>query len=521
MKSNKIKPWTCLSAVVVLFTLLLAPLSSFGQLVGEDSSSSNTLVVGSAESIQQNTAYAWQGFPQGAATPEDTMVLISKEVPREVRPGVDYSYKIMVTNNSSFQVDNVVLTERIPPNFDFISASPDGEVRDNFIRFEFEALAPRQVEVITITGATNGPGDVNHLNETDLDFAIGPLTSITSVVQPQMGLLVEAPEDTIIGDLIPMKLTFRNGGSAPVFDANLSQTLPSGLITDQGLDRFELPIGNLFPGDIKIFDVALRSTAVGDYRLDLLATARDGISAEAVVETAVYKPSLDIVAEAPAMRFLGNQIRSSISVTNRGDGEARDTVITQYLAAGTDYVTADEGGALLDNTVVWNIGTLNPGETKVVTSSVGTSNIMMVRTSAIAEAYAADTVEDAMVTDVQGVAAVLLRLGDINDPVPVGDNEVYVVQVDNQGSLAGTGIQLRCILEEGMEYVSSSGPTEASVEGNSIFFETLPVLEPGAVAEWRVVIKARKAADVRFTAVIETDQLTEPVQENEATNFYN
>ena len=42
------------------------------------------------------------------------MVLISKEVPREVRPGNPYSYKIMVTNNSAFQIDKVVLTERIP-----------------------------------------------------------------------------------------------------------------------------------------------------------------------------------------------------------------------------------------------------------------------------------------------------------------------------------------------------------------------------------------------------------------------
>ena len=70
------------------------------------------------------------------------MVLISKEVPREVRPGTAYSYKIMVANNSAFQIDKVILTERIPSNFEFASASPSPEVRDNLLRFEFEALAP-------------------------------------------------------------------------------------------------------------------------------------------------------------------------------------------------------------------------------------------------------------------------------------------------------------------------------------------------------------------------------------------
>ena len=520
MKSNQMTPLTRFPLVSVLCFLLLTPFALQGQLVGE-SSSGSAQVIDSPESVQQNTNYDWQGFPLTASSPEQTMVLISKEVPREVRPGNPYSYKIMVTNNSAFQIDKVILTERIPSNFEFASASPNPELRDNLLRFEFEALAPRQVEVISITGTTPGPGQINHLNDTTLDFKIGPLTSITSVVQPQLGLRVEAPADSIIGDAIPVKLTFRNAGSAPVYDAYLSQVLPEGLVTDQGLDQFDLAIGNLFPGDLKIFDVALRSTATGKYTVDLLATARDGITANAVMETSVLKPNLEISASAPSMRFVGNVIPSEITVSNTGDGQARNTVITQYLAAGTDFTSANEGGVLQDNTVVWRIGSLLPGESKTVSSRAGTSSIMTVRTSAIAEAHAADTVEDVMVTDVQGVAAVMLRLGDINDPVPVGDNEVYVVQVDNQGSLAGTGISLKCILEEGMEFVNATGPTQAQVEGNAVVFDSLSVLAPGAVAEWRIVIKARKAGDVRFTAVVETDQLTEPVEENEATNFYN
>jgi len=521
MKSRTSRTWTRLSKVAVLCFSLLSPMVLMGQLVGEDSESSNSQVISSPESIQQNTSTAWQGFPLTATTPEDTMILVSKEVPREVRPGIEYTYKIMVTNNSSFQIDKVVLTERIPSNFSFQSASPEPEVRDAFLRFEFDALAPRQVEVITITGSTSGPGEVNHMNDTNLDFGIGPLTSITSVVEPKLGFVVEAPEDSIIGDMVPVKLTFRNSGSAPVYDAYLSQVLPNGIVTEENSDQFDLNIGNLFPGDIKIFDVNLLSTATGDYQVDMLATARDGITATAMLETEVLKPALSIRAEAPSMRFVGNSILSEITINNNGDGVARDTQLTQYLAAGTDFVVADEGGVLQDNTVVWNIGSLLPGESKTVSSRVETEDIMTVRTSAVAEAHASDTVEAVMVTDVQGVAAIKLRLGDINDPVPVGDNEVYVVQVDNQGSLAGTGIRLKCILEEGMEYVSASGPAEAMVEGNSVVFDPIPVLAPGATAEWRIVIKARKSGDVRFTAVVETDQLTEPVEENEATNFYN
>jgi len=519
MKSMKRKPWVVLTFVAALCLSLFSPANA--QLVGDDAGAQDTLVLDSPESARQNTSYAWQGFPLTAKTPEETFILVSKEVPKEVRPGVEYSYKIMVTNNAAFQIDNVVLTERLPSNFEFAKSSPEAEVRGNFLRFEFQALAPRQVEVITISGSTPGPGMVSHLNDTDLKFAIGPLTNITSVVQPQLGLIAETPETAILRDPIPMKLTFRNAGSAPVYDARLAQVLPNGLLTDQSADRFELNVGTLYPGDIKVFDMALRSTAVGDYQLDLLATARDGVTASAMVELSVVKPELTISSNVPAMRFVGNNISSEISVQNVGDGQARNTVITQYLAADTGFVNANEGGVLQNNTVVWNVGTLNPGETKTVTSRVSTKSIMTVRTSAIAEAHQADSVETVMITDVQGVSALKVNMGDINDPVPVGDNEVYFIRVTNQGSLNATGVRLKAILEDAMEFVSSTGPSEPTVEGNTVVFARVPTLAPNAVAEWRVVIKARKAGDVRFTAVIDSDQLTEAVESTESTNFYN
>ena len=49
---------------------------------------------------------------------------------------------------------------------------------------------------------------------------------------------------------------------------------------------------------------------------------------------------------------------------------------------------------------------------------------------------------------------------------------------------------------------------------------TLPVLQPGARAEWQVVVKAVKAGDVRFKVEMTSDQLSRPVEETEATNLY-
>ncbi len=50
--------------------------------------------------------------------------------------------------------------------------------------------------------------------------------------------------------------------------------------------------------------------------------------------------------------------------------------------------------------------------------------------------------------------------------------------------------------------------------------QTLAVLEPKAVASWRVVAKATQACDARFKTEVLADQFQRPVEEFEATQQY-
>ncbi|MBN1126834.1 MAG: response regulator transcription factor [Sedimentisphaerales bacterium] len=81
-------------------------------------------------------------------------------------------------------------------------------------------------------------------------------------------------------------------------------------------------------------------------------------------------------------------------------------------------------------------------------------------------------------------------------------------------------IRIVCALEDNEQYVSSSGATKGTMEGKIVTFAPLATLAPKAKAEWRVVVKAVKAGDVRFTVVMNTAQLTRLVQETEATHLY-
>ena len=48
----------------------------------------------------------------------------------------------------------------------------------------------------------------------------------------------------------------------------------------------------------------------------------------------------------------------------------------------------------------------------------------------------------------------------------------------------------------------------------------LGTLAPKAKATYRIVVKALKAGDIRFTTALDTQQTTRPVEETESTNQY-
>jgi len=114
------------------------------------------------------------------------------------------------------------------------------------------------------------------------------------------------------------------------------------------------------------------------------------------------------------------------------------------------------------------------------------------------------------------IAAILLEVIDLADPIEVGSNETYEITVTNQGSDYSTNIRIACTLEDTMQYISSDGPTKGTCVGKTVTFDSLIK----AATTWKVVVKALRPGDVRFKVEMIEDCLRRPVEETEATNFY-
>ena len=446
-----------------------------------------------------------------------TVAKLEKNMPVEVAMNTKFDYTIKVINPTEVMLNSVVVTENLPDNFKLADTNPKAKSDGGKLTFEIGMLDPGQTKVLTVSGMATS---TDCLKSCAAISYIIPTCASVKVVQPALKLVKTAPASVLLCEAIPVKFVVTNTGSGSAGDVKIEDTLPAGLKTADGKSMIMLNAGTLAAGQSKEFSTTLKAEKTGKYVNKAVASSSTGLKAEASTTTEVRQPVLAISKSGPEQQYLGRPVSYDIKITNKGDASATDTVLTDTIPSGVTAVKASDGGKASGSSVMWNIGTLAAGATRTVSISYTPTAAGTVSNTVKATAVCAEGVSASAKTTISGIAAILLEVVDIEDPIEVGNTETYVITATNQGSAVDTNIKIVCTLEDNEQYVSSSGATRGSVMGNIVTFEPLPSLAPKAKATWRVTVKAVKAGDVRFTAAMNSDQLTRPVQETEATHLY-
>ena len=445
------------------------------------------------------------------------IVKLEKNMPKEVQLGGSFDYSITVTNLTDSMVTDVVVTEHLPENFELESASPTAKKDGDKVVWTFASLGPGKSRQITVTGKASDAACVQ--NCATVKYLV-PACAYAKVVQPKLRLTKTAPSEVLLCDPIPVKFRVTNSGSGSTQDVKIVDTLPAGLRTADGKNSVTFSAGTLAPGQSKEFSTTLKASKTGEYVNKAVASAAGGLKSQATTKTVVRQPVLTVAKSGPKLMYLGRSVSYEITVTNKGDAPATNTVINDTIPSGVTAVRPSSGGTVSGSKVVWNVGTVPANGSRKVSVSYTPSRAGTFANTATASAKCADGVTASARTSVKGIPAVLLEVVDLVDPVPVGGQTTYVITATNQGSMAGTDIAIICTLEDNEQYVSSSGPTKGTADGKMVKFAPLPSLAPGAKAAWKVVVKAVKAGDVRFTVKMNTGEFERPVDETEATNLY-
>ncbi|HND55532.1 MAG TPA: DUF11 domain-containing protein, partial [Pirellulaceae bacterium] len=327
------------------------------------------------------------------------------------------------------------------------------------------------------------------------------------------------PAEVSACDTINYKVTVKNTGTGTAKGVVVTDKLPDGLTGGDASGTYN--VGDLAGGQSKDIMISARPTKTGSFSNSASVTsANGGSSSSNSVTTKVVKPALTVSVSCPGYVLGTSNITYKVTATNKGDAMCKDTRLEASIPAGTSFVSATNGGAANGASVVWTMPTLAAGQSANVEFVVHANDLGAKTTNVNVICVCADKATASCTTDVRGIPAILLEVVDENDPIRVGENEIYTITVTNQGTLKDTNVKLVVTLEDAQSYVSDSGPTKGTASGQVITFAPLPSIDPKARAEWKLVVKAMKASDIRIKVSMTSDQLTRPVEETESTNQY-
>lgn len=455
-------------------------------------------------------------YPTGDKS--SSVLLIERAAPASVSVGQEFNYTIKATNISSGNLEDVVVTDAPAQGFKAASATPKPtSAQDNTMRWELGKLAPGESRTIQITGSATGVGMLK--NCVSAEYAKRACLAV-NVVEPKLELVKTMTSEVIQCDPIVVTFAVTNNGTGVAKNVVITDELPEGLLTKDGKSTIKATVGDLAAGESKNYKIELKAQRTGEFTNVAVATGGANLKSESQAKVVVRKPVLTIDKTGPEKVFIGRNATYGIKVTNTGDGEARDLIVTDTLPVNSKYVSSSPEATVVGGKLTWNFGTLNPDQSKTISVVVAPNGAGRLTNSASASAFCAETVTDTVQTAVNGIPAVLLEVVDVTDPVEVGGTTTYVIRVTNQGSADDNNIRIVCNLEETMSFVNATGSTRATKTGQVVEFAPFATLKPQDSATWNVTVKAEKAGDVRFTVQMNTDALTRPVDETEATNFY-
>lgn len=301
---------------------------------------------------------------------------------------VTWTVKWSVSGNS--QATSVVIVDPIPGDSTFVSVA-DGGVYDaatNKITWTLGTKNPGEsgeVHFVTKTASPIANGTVitntATVDSAEIDPAISASASVTVTSAPDLTITKSSDLTTFTnpGKSVNYTVVVTNKSTATDTAKNVvvTDTLPAGFtFAADGTSTKTFAAGDLTPGQSKTFTFLVNisgtqtagtfvntATAKGDNTTTVTATTPVEVRVPTVL--AATSPDLTIVKEVSKKNLKPGDVTTyTITVTNMGDGDAVNVVVTDTIPSGLSFVH------LKGKVATWNLGTLKPGHSRVINVDV-------------------------------------------------------------------------------------------------------------------------------------------------------
>jgi uncharacterized repeat protein (TIGR01451 family) len=362
--------------------------------------------------LRQGEAAAAMAFPTGEV--RTSAVLLHRVMPSQVRRGEDFTYSYHVTNLTSGELQNVLVSLTSANNLEIVSSDPAASRSGNGMAWPLGTLGPNETKVVTLTGNAAEVGTASDCIAVSYNnfLCAGAL-----VVEPALALTKTATATALRCDAIALRYVVQNTGTGPADDVVIADTLPAGLTLDDGTGVVRIAVGTLGAGESKAFEVRAGASRTGAFESPASATSGGLRAAAGKTMTIVTEPKLELTADCEDDQLPGRDVTHTYTVRNAGNGVAKDATAAINVPGGARIVHASEGGAVRDGRVVWLLGTMAPGTERSISVTLSGASAESYSTNASVNAACAATVTEACSTTVLDNPTLPPEVEDVLDAV--------------------------------------------------------------------------------------------------------
>lgn len=453
---------------------------------------------------------------EGAQKPS---LMIQKFAPPEIQVGKAAKFAIQIRNEGGQTAEHVVIRDEVPAGTKLVNSTPKATIDGSQLIWDLGALSTGEERTVEIELMPVKEGEVGSVATVSYTAQASVKTRCT---EPLLAIRMTAPKQVMIGQEQRVKIELRNPGSGDATGVMLMENVPQNVKHAAG-PALEFEVGTLRAGETREMELVLTAEKAGPVANELIARADGNLLVRQTVEFEVIAPDLKISVDGPRTRYLERPATYQVSIENPGTAPAHDIELVTKLPKGMQFVKANNMGEYdaATHSVYWSLAQLPEGErgsVELVAMPVEPGPQTLEVEGKARQGLADEASQEVLV---EGIAALMFEVRDLEDPIEVGGETTYEIRVFNQGSKAATNVRVAVKLPAGgLETISASGETPHEVQANGVVFEPIAQLAPKTDSIFRVQIRGRQPGDQRIVVAVNSDEFSQPITREESTRVF-
>jgi uncharacterized repeat protein (TIGR01451 family) len=407
-------------------------------------------------------------------------------------PGDTLNYVISVTNTSVTNATNVTVTDTVPSNVTFVSAS-GGTLTGNVVTFVIPTLnagqtVTRTLSVTVNAGTTNGTVITNTASVNGTP-ATDSTTVIVAVNQADLSIVKSGVNSIQRGSTMLYTLTATNAGPNTATNVTMADPIPAGLTFNAAQSDVScIQNGaNILCNNLTLTSGQSKTVLIA-FDVPSTFTCNGTISNQASVSTSATDPNpannqstvISTTVTCPPATFSitktdgrttaapADTLTYTITVQNTSAVNATNVTVTDTLPSNATFVSAS-GGTLAGNTVTFVIPTLNAGQsvqrTVIVTVNAGTANgTVLTNTASVNGTTATDTTTVTVVAQQADLSITKTGVSTIQR----GSTILYTLTATNAGPNTATNVTIADAVPAGLTFAAAQSDVSCVLNGVNV-----------------------------------------------------